>query len=921
MSGPGDLVDRLAGLVPLVAALRGVAVGRGTPQVTTGATGAPRIASGQAVGVEASSDAAQRLRQLAGEDRVSFEARVRRLVSPLGGLVAAGAVSGVIDWRFGDAAAEGEMPTGLRVDLDPVPAGTHPGGTVIRVRMRLSGMLPESLASAAVSAPRARIESSLGGGLQLFGWAERESDIALAEAVADLLEAASRLSDLPDIAGRLADGRLAGLRGAGEMRLRTGGRLALDAPLALVGGLAGGPVADIAGGVSVTRQADMALEIGTGLEPGGQRSVVLRLRRRRGRSRQGALRFSVEAADAGLLDRLRALSLDSVSTVARPLKSLLGAAGLLLPPSRALGDALASGLGDLGDLAGDGAPRGLELDAARVGAAIDALPGIWTRSPESLVSDLAAALMSRQPGDGPADAALDSTLADALRARALVWIERLRGELREHVAVIAGDRPGSASFSRAADAVALAEGDAVPPADLDALLARTSSLLDHWQGHLGAALTRITETESLRLGLAVEAQWRREQSDGLMLGLRLDPGHEDAPALYRAALAGDLAPVLEAARVAAPGGPILAAEGELVRASLRERRRGLRLAMLDTAVALERVFRAEVVIRSDLAGPIAVLARGDTRLTLQTPGEIRTLTAVNAFDLAVAHASGRATFRLTLSHAEEDLAPEQVEVFFGGLEDPRIGLVPAGFGRRAARRLAAVRRFDPALPRAGRLEVALDLDQAALLRLLQLIVPEAGAAANPFSRRWPLRTALRSALDGIAVSGSRADLANMHDLVRRLDLGAATLDEVLLGLAEGRAAGHGGIEVFSVDGNTLALMGRIGARAAGLGDAVEAMRELYCAAPLVRSGAWGREDFERRQGLIDAALSDWFRGEQADAVLTPLLDDRIRPYTLGLLAALARLARRRGRSGAAPLMATLFLPGLAGRSERPLPLD
>jgi murein DD-endopeptidase MepM/ murein hydrolase activator NlpD len=680
-----------------------------------------------------------------------------------------------------------------------------------------------------------------------------------------------------------------------------------------------------------------------------QRAVQLTLEQLHREGHERGLGAGLTLELGRLLHELRPQIIDQTGD-ARDLFTLLED---FFPPSRAISARLQAGLqrlhqaapAELAAFAG-GSPEAPALAdlAEAIATLIDTRAEVWSDAgraragalAQDALDDLAASWRrDPDPADAPAPAsALDAQLRDPLRRLIEDALVALHEELANRLGHLSAD---AARFEPLRQALQRARklprrrplDDAA--ARLDAVAEPVRALLDELQHNL-AQLAAALERSG---GIKANARWRwlqtRERGQALSQRLVFRPGADATSArfaaaaqLYRRALTGSFDVVLDAALDAAGDprhAPVEQLEGSLRAFANLRRESAFEIALLEFALQRQSLLDTGVEIDTDAAGNVRVLGRTETRIDWRSWWEARSFRGINVYELASARATRHMTLSLALNHDDKRLKQQEVRRFFDGLEDRRIGLLPAGSARRAAGALASFAAGNPKAPIEGELRVELTLQASALRALLQL-------DQTAFDSALVYRTAISAVVAGRAVTGSRAINRNLAAYARRHD-GAPSLKQLLLDLGD-PSKRLSLIDPKLEDGgqfdDSREQVKKIARLAEALGSALQDMRAVYRAPT-----TWGVEDFSRRQERIGETLQAWARGEPAGRGLAETWrNDSVRPGMLALFKTIAELSgskqtgvsahlllRAAGRTRQLQLLEPL--PPAADGQPRPMP--
>jgi hypothetical protein len=845
----------------------------------------------------------------------------------------------------------------------PLPAGLSETPDASLLRIGFAGSLEGSL-GAGLPIRLGSIDASSGarGRYAVDYYLSRRNRPLVAQLLGKFLSSAPSPFDLPSLSKQFQEHRLLGLsiRADGELRaglaLKVGHSLELIRDAGKVLGASAGPLAGIGGEASaaidlqldesgsyelLVQPAAEATEPdadGLAAAPGWPEDAVrVRLRRREDSSRatRSALRVGIDTGDAFEALRSRLLTgIHGIDILLQQFQGLLPAsrplnARLRQDLARQLEDPLLAGL--IARLLGQtGSANLTALLGERLARAADRLEGFWLQRADMASAELVRRVLSLRAM--PLDPTERERLRQVLEPIVQDVVEQLHAQLRKQIESTLEDGPDSAgadaliaALRRVGDPIAELVDDGV--SRVDALDAAARRALQGLQRSLAATTDALVQARATRIGAELRAEHRRSLGRGLDLVVDLDPEHPEAAELYRELITGSLEGVFASvAEHGAGTGAILGATGQLARLAGIEKRSGVDVAILGVGAGARQLFSGQVEVSTDMGGHVQVRGRGQSSATIRILGEARSIGAVSAFEVATAALAGRFSLGLTLSHRDDDLDPEDVEAFFGSLEDTRIGLLPRGTSRTAGERIRALSAQEPAAPKAGELKVWLELNDAELLLLLQIDDPEAGLAGNGFSARMVRTTAIDAIVDGMLVAGKRTTLRNMERLIRRADLGT-DLRSGIHAIAAGRRPMD--IETFSPEGNLLNRLERVGQRARGLGELIGRMRQLYFSGQGVETGRWDESRYLRQQRRIDEILQFWFTAEPEDNLAFhrllhkgQLMNPKVRPHSLALFRAFKQLAGDDGIGReAAPLLASILIPNaVAGGPTRELVL-
>lgn len=591
--------------------------------------------------------------------------------------------------------------------------------------------------------------------------------------------------------------------------------------------------------------------------------------------RQALLEHAGQASE--LLDTLRAFMPPSAAV-----RDQMGRALAARLPASKAADALAAALGSSFDASA------VDRLRMRLQTALDGRADLWQAQVKSIAAAAAEAAL------GPLE--LPSDAEHRLRAISASVVEEAVLSLRAQLRAEVEQRTADAAQSQLLDHLLRQAERAIRDAPVGfSRVMRVNAVLDRFQQRLSALSQALERSAAVK----TEAQWRFEERStrgmAARQSVRFHPGRPQAAELYELALTGAVEALFDRLAGSDEGvgadAPAMLLEGSLEAFSGLHRESSLVLTLLDLELGNATVLDTDVVIETDVAGNIRLCTKAKSRWRRWRPGESREFEAVNAFELATASRTKQMSLSLSLSQAHDRLKPDEVDEFFSGLAHERIGLITRAQSRQAE---AAWRRVPGA--DSGELRAWLELDHAALLRLLRIVSPTAGAAANALWARDE-QSIFGAAIDAIAAgmeaTGSETDMRNLCEYLGIRE-GFSQLAATLKGLRKASARLSSGPHAtddgyMAGDHQQAQRLERIIRRAEGLVDMIKIMRELYFAAP---GKGWGIDEYRRRQEAVSGHILFFVKGEALDRGWLSFLSGKsdVGPYMLAFFKAVSDLS-------------------------------
>jgi hypothetical protein len=772
--------------------------------------------------------------------------------------------SGQLKWQIIDRAADtaldvlddlkldigGDVKQHIDLSLAPSPPDEMPVPIDAQlVRIGLAGSLEGTLGGGVpIRFGRIDGQAAAQGRYSVDFFLTRRGHPVIAHMLGRFLATAPSPFDLPKLAEEIKDQRLLGMRALASGELHLGGSLTVGTSMSLIGGPIASPDAPVSaeigaslglslaesGNYELTVQAATnAASIGSDALPAPPREDAIRVRIHRQRvgtrGRTFGMRVGIDAGAA--FKALRPQLLSRLGDI----DALIQQVDAMLPPSRwllgELREGLSSALADptLNEIGMRllGQPGSSELStllAKRLAQEADRLAGIWLPQSDAAAAELLRRLLAgREQPLTPTERQLLSTTLQPVVGVAVAGL-RTRLEQRVRQSMDANSEALANALERAGTPIesAIDRGSE----HIDAVTGALGRALQGLQNSVVAMTDGLQRAREVRLNAQLRSEVRRTRGRTLDLIVDLDPQHPDAGRVYRAIMTGSMDAAFGAtsADPASRSGAILGVRGQLAKMAAIEKRSDLDVAFLGLNVSTQQLFNGQVEITADTGGNIDVRGRGTSSSTTTILGEARTIGAISAFEVAAAARTGHLSLGLNLSHRGDALDAEDVRTFLSSLEDPRMALLPQGTASLGAERMDALTEKNRDLPIAGELRVWLELNEAELLRLMQVQDADAGLGGNRFSAGLVKRTAIDAILDASAISGSQTTRRNMERVARDTGLGD-DLRTAVHALAAGKRPI--GVESFSAEGDLMNRMERIIKRAEALVNLIELMREIY----------------------------------------------------------------------------------------------
>lgn len=807
--------------------------------------------------------------------------RLRSLLLPLGEVCQAR--PDTLTWPL-DADVQGTLPA-VRLKLGlagkaqasvaacaqlPDQAGEPPAGNVV-VRMGVTGALK---AEAGADLPVGQFLLAAGATARAAFACDYFSlhavNMRLAPAVA---AAMGRMTtspfDLESVASRFRVGELQCITLNGNGSIGLAGQIALAAPARLgsvsLASLAYGYDATLAGEFDYLIRPDPVLPD----------SVVLRLRRRRDSADGRRMGIEVGLDMAGTYRRIRAETLPVLGQA----QDLLGELDTWLTPADLLRErlqAMVDGLDDadtevlapllaglFGGRPGQGVTRALcRLLAETAGVDTDG----WANRAAARADVLLDGLFDQLSLSEDQCAAIRARLAAKIAGILADLGKRADAKLRS-----VAEQKSAETLAAALDAVGLAASGLD---DVEARLAALRRLVAGYRGmaaRLYAALETATE---LKIGASLERRIGEEDARMADVTLCLDARQPAARRAYVHALTGDFDSALAVART--PGEGVEVRDCALVRVLKESEARGLDVAVLGFTLAGGSLVAGDTRVDVDSGGNVAVQSEASFARRRALLGEYKTLRFVDAFALSAAKRTRSLALELTLSYEDDRLEMREAEGFFASLVNA--GLLSRDSAGKALHYLDERDRHAPASNQAGRLDVGLALDGAALEQLLD--------NADPLGYREGVLAVATRELASAYLAGQPSGTTEAHvlDALRaNYNPQAGLADTIRQGLGPAKA---GMTDDLIAYGHARAV-DSLHALCGGITDALVAMRVLYGTAPETLA-TWSAETWQDTQNAIMLKAG---RGLPGDF---PSLfgREKVRPRTLALFRILGVLAGR-----------------------------